>query len=317
MAHIAGLGALDVGDTNTMRIESKRRCHREPPRGRIGIENASRTAADSLQDCIHGQQTDGDQFHFDPATYLETIREEMPAYDELQDAVAEATADIHAEQVFELGVSTGRTSRRILDLNPEAELVGIDESAKMLAAASADVAADLRVSHLQDPLPEGNFDLVVSALAVHHLDGAGKADLFARVANRLRPGGRFVLGDVVVPEDGRRCHTNRRRVRPAEHHRRRSGSPEHNAEQVLCCPAAALGRHHRPSKLAMRGSILFLLSTTARCPPRALGQRRRQVLDRSSRPAEPIARRPRRLNQVATLTRRAGPASNCDPRERR
>ena len=36
---------------------------------------------------------------------------------------------------------------------------------------------------------------------MHHLDGAGKADLFARVADRLRPGGRFVLGDVVVPED--------------------------------------------------------------------------------------------------------------------
>ena len=45
------------------------------------------------------------------------------------------------------------------------------------------------------------FDLVVSALAVHHLDGAAKADLFARVAARLRPGGRFVLGDLVVPED--------------------------------------------------------------------------------------------------------------------
>lgn len=144
---------------------------------------------------------DGYQFHFDPASYLETIRAEVPAYDELQDAVAEAAAGIHAERVLELGVGTGQTSRRVLDLHPEAELVGIDESAEMLAAASADVAADLRVSRLQDPLPEGNFDLVVSALAVHHLDGAGKADLFARVADRLRPGGRFVLGDVVVPDD--------------------------------------------------------------------------------------------------------------------
>ena len=71
----------------------------------------------------------------------------------------------------------------------------------MLAAAADLAAADLRVSRLQDPLPEGNFDLVVSALALHHLDGAGKADLFARVAALLRPGGRFVLGDVVVPED--------------------------------------------------------------------------------------------------------------------
>jgi tRNA (cmo5U34)-methyltransferase len=145
---------------------------------------------------------DGYQFHFDPATYLETIREEVPAYNELQDAVAQATAGIHAKRVLELGVGTGQTSRRVLDLHPAAELVGIDESAEMLAVASANVAAaDLRVSRLQDPLPEGDFDLVVSALAVHHLDGAGKADLFARVADRLRAGGRFVLGDVVVPAD--------------------------------------------------------------------------------------------------------------------
>jgi hypothetical protein len=36
---------------------------------------------------------------------------------------------------------------------------------------------------------------------VHHLDGDGKADLFVRIADRLRPGGRFVLGDVVIPDD--------------------------------------------------------------------------------------------------------------------
>jgi tRNA (cmo5U34)-methyltransferase len=143
----------------------------------------------------------GNQFHFHPATYLETIRTEVPAYDELQDAVADATAGIQAARVLELGVGTGETSRRVLDRHPEAELVGIDESADMLAAASVDVAADLRVSRIEDELPEGNFDLVVSALAMHHLDGAGKADLFARVADRLRPGGRFVLGDVVVPND--------------------------------------------------------------------------------------------------------------------
>ena len=144
----------------------------------------------------------GSQFHFDPVTYLETIRTEVPAYDDLQDAVAEATVGITAERVLELGVGTGETSRRVLDLHPEAELIGIDESADMLAAASTHLpAADLHLSRLQDPLPEGNFDLVVSALAVHHLDGASKADLFARVADRLLPGGRFVLGDVVVPDD--------------------------------------------------------------------------------------------------------------------
>jgi tRNA (cmo5U34)-methyltransferase len=146
--------------------------------------------------------TDGEQFHFDPATYLDMVREEVPAYDELQDAVAAATVGARVERVLELGVGTGETSRRVLDAHPGVELIGIDESADMLAAASAQVeGADLRVSRLEDPLPDGSFDLVVSALAVHHLDGEGKADLFARVADRLRPGGRFVLGDVVIPED--------------------------------------------------------------------------------------------------------------------
>jgi tRNA (cmo5U34)-methyltransferase len=54
---------------------------------------------------------------------------------------------------------------------------------------------------LEDPLPEGPFSLVASALCVHHLPGAAKGELFARIARVLEPGGRFVLADVVVPED--------------------------------------------------------------------------------------------------------------------
>lgn len=42
---------------------------------------------------------------------------------------------------------------------------------------------------------------MVSVLAIHHLDGGGKADLFRRVVSVLAPNGRLVLGDVVVPED--------------------------------------------------------------------------------------------------------------------
>jgi tRNA (cmo5U34)-methyltransferase len=53
------------------------------------------------------------------------------------------------------------------------------------------------VQRLEDPLPAGPFDLTVSVLAVHHLDGDGKRGLFRRVA---AVSNRFVLGDVVVPE---------------------------------------------------------------------------------------------------------------------
>jgi tRNA (cmo5U34)-methyltransferase len=74
----------------------------------------------------------------------------------------------------------------------------------MLAVAQAvlpGARASLSMRRLQDPLPAGPFDLVASALCVHHLDGGAKADLFARVRAVLNPGGRFVLADVVVPVD--------------------------------------------------------------------------------------------------------------------
>lgn len=58
-----------------------------------------------------------------------------------------------------------------------------------------------RGARLEDPLPNGPSDLVVSVLAVHHLDGPGKADLFEHAAAVLAPGGRLVLGDVVIPDD--------------------------------------------------------------------------------------------------------------------
>jgi tRNA (cmo5U34)-methyltransferase len=64
----------------------------------------------------------------------------------------------------------------------------------------------LQVSRLEEALPEGPFDVVASALAVHHLDGPAKRSLFARVREVLAPGGRFVLADVIVPEDAGNAH---------------------------------------------------------------------------------------------------------------
>jgi tRNA (cmo5U34)-methyltransferase len=139
------------------------------------------------------------QYHFDPATYLESIRADIPVFDELQEKTARATDGIEVHRILELGTGTGETARRLLAAHPGANLVGIDESEAMLAAA--DVDADLRVARLEEPLPDGPFDLVVSCLAIHHLDSQGKRDLFRRIAAALRPGGRFVLGDVVVPPD--------------------------------------------------------------------------------------------------------------------
>jgi tRNA (cmo5U34)-methyltransferase len=146
----------------------------------------------------------GGQFHFDPATYLDLMRAEVPAYARLQEAVAGATEGLAVQVVLDLGTGTGETLAAVLARHAGAIAVGVDKSEGMLEAARdrlAGYAVELRVADLADPLPTGPFDLVVSALAVHHLHDPDKAALFGRVAAALRPGGRFVLGDVVVPAD--------------------------------------------------------------------------------------------------------------------
>lgn len=144
------------------------------------------------------------EWEWDPDTYLAEMAAEIPGYEELQEAVTVATAGIRVERVLELGTGTGETALRVRAGQPEAEWVGIDSSEAMLARARERLPdADLRLQRLEDDLPPGPFDLVVSALAAHHLPAAGKRDLFSRVADVLRPGGRFVLGDVVVPAAGK------------------------------------------------------------------------------------------------------------------
>lgn len=143
------------------------------------------------------------QFHWNPETYLELIHREVPDYERLQGEIAVA-AGRDARSMLELGTGTGETARRVLARNPAARLLGLDASPEMLDGAKARLPADrvqLRVARLEEPLPDGPFEVVFSALTVHHLEGPGKADLFRRVADVLSPGGRFVLGDVVVPQD--------------------------------------------------------------------------------------------------------------------
>jgi tRNA (cmo5U34)-methyltransferase len=141
------------------------------------------------------------EVEWDPEPYLRTMLDEVPGFFELQEQTAAATAAVDVRDVLELGTGTGETALRVLALHPRARWTGIDASEAMLARARERLPhADLRRARLEDPLPAGPFDLVVSVLAVHHLDAGGKRDLFSRVAAALRPGGRFVLGDVVVPE---------------------------------------------------------------------------------------------------------------------
>jgi tRNA (cmo5U34)-methyltransferase len=137
------------------------------------------------------------QFHWNPETYREQILAEVPRFEELQAETIRAIP-FPPRRVLELGVGTGETSRALLQSYPEAEITGLDSSPEMVFHAR-EAGIDVGLARMEDPLPDGPWDLVVAVLSVHHLPAEGKRDLFRRVREQARA---LVVGDVVVPREG-------------------------------------------------------------------------------------------------------------------
>ena len=132
------------------------------------------------------------QFDWKPDTYLGLIRGEVPLYDELQDE-AIAAIPFAPERVLELGMGTGETTRRLLEAYPDAWVIGLDSSADMVFRAR-EIYDDVQLARIEDPLPDGPWDLVIGVLSIHHLRAEQKQALFRRVREQARA---LVIGDIV------------------------------------------------------------------------------------------------------------------------
>lgn len=111
--------------------------------------------------------------------------------------------------VVELCPGEGLLTRAFLDADPAVRVTAYDGSETMLAKTreTAGPHADrltARAFQLETDdwrREESEVCAVVSSLAVHHLDGAGKRALFGDLRAMLRPGGVFVLADLIEPVD--------------------------------------------------------------------------------------------------------------------
>jgi tRNA (cmo5U34)-methyltransferase len=132
------------------------------------------------------------QFDWKPDTYLELIRSEVPRYDELQ-VQAIAAIPFTPERVLELGMGTGETTRRLLEAYPDSWVIGLDSSPDMVFRAR-EAYDDVQLARIEDPLPDGPWDLVIGVLSIHHLTADLKKNLFRQVKEQARA---FVIGDIV------------------------------------------------------------------------------------------------------------------------
>ena len=135
------------------------------------------------------------QFDWTPEVYLERIRAQIPRYDELQEQSI-AAIPFPPERVLELGMGTGETTRRLIEAYPDSWVVGLDASPDMVFRARQ-TYDDVQLARMEDPLPDGPWDLVISVLSVGDLSDDQTQALCRRVREHARA---FVVGDAFTPE---------------------------------------------------------------------------------------------------------------------
>lgn len=108
----------------------------------------------------------------------------------------------HAKTVLDIGAGTGLFSSFIYELNPDLHFTLADLSSQMLDVArerfdGADNFEYLELDFSKDPLP-GKYDIIISGLAIHHLEDADKIKLYKNVYAALNDGGLFINADQVA-----------------------------------------------------------------------------------------------------------------------
>ncbi len=133
----------------------------------------------------------------------------IPCYDDFY-TIALEVIPFHQDRelrVLDLGAGTGILSAGVAARYPYALLTLVDLSPAMLSVAEERFAASdaRRVSfqtmdYSKEPL-KGTYDLIISALSIHHLPDNAKAGLFQKAYSALEPGGMFINADQVQGEN--------------------------------------------------------------------------------------------------------------------
>jgi tRNA (cmo5U34)-methyltransferase len=135
--------------------------------------------------------------------------------------VCDLLRDIPEQHVLDLCCGEGLLAEEYLIRVPEGRVTLLDGSAEMLDLAGRRLSrfggrhAAVRAGIADRSWRSGvRYGGVMTSLAVHHLDGPGKRDLYRDLHGMLAPGGVFVMADLVEPAGPAACWPPRRGSRP-------------------------------------------------------------------------------------------------------
>ncbi len=141
-----------------------------------------------------------DQFNLIAKEYDSNRRKFIPCFDDFYESTTKLIlSNIAPLRVLDLGAGTGLLSYYWYRECPSAEYVLVDIADEMLNVSRRRFAGidriQYRILDYTKELPEGNFDAVISALSIHHLEDSQKEELFMHVYNKLPKGGVLVNYD--------------------------------------------------------------------------------------------------------------------------
>lgn len=132
-------------------------------------------------------------------------RQLIPCFDGFYGAAVDLVAEFApaGARVLDLGAGTGLLSALVAERLPDAALVLTDLAEGMLDRARERFAGrpapvEFRVMDHLDLAEEGAYDVVMSALSIHHLDDDGKRTVYVAMARAARPGGLVLNADQVA-----------------------------------------------------------------------------------------------------------------------
>jgi putative AdoMet-dependent methyltransferase len=126
-------------------------------------------------------------------------------YDEVLDRVVRLSGAGPGKRILDIGTGTGRLAERLLARG--AEVSGVDPSQRMLDKAAAKPGCHgvelirLKEPFLNLPYAKEAFDATVSTYAFHHVYPLKKPGGIREMVRVLKPGGLWVLGDLVFRDE--------------------------------------------------------------------------------------------------------------------
>jgi tRNA (cmo5U34)-methyltransferase len=133
--------------------------------------------------------------------YDRTRRQYIPCFDDFYSTAIELIP--HDRQapikVLDVGAGTGLLSGMVAAAFPKAAITLVDISSEMLSKAQARFAANPNIEYsaldfVNAPIV-GRYDVVISALALHHTPQDKLKGVFVKIFNALENGGHFINAD--------------------------------------------------------------------------------------------------------------------------